>query len=254
MAGEVRLERSDKIARIILDNPIKHNAFNEMMIQSLFDILQDLKKDKDLKVIILEARGRSFCAGADLEWMQKMVDFTKEENYADSLKLAEMLNLLYTMPQVTIAKVQGAAYGGGVGLVSCCDIAIASKNANFCFSEVKLGLIPAVISPYVIKTIGLKQAKRYVFTAEIIDSHKALEINLINEIVDENELEQVVKDMADNIVIHSSNAIGRGKLLLNNIANKEINKELIDITAQEISELRVSKEAQIRLKKFLDHG
>tara|TARA_R110000868_G_scaffold124730_4_gene329554 strand:- start:19735 stop:20496 length:762 start_codon:yes stop_codon:yes gene_type:complete len=251
MTRQVELKTENKIARIILNNPNKHNAFNEVIIDDFLDILNKLKNDTTIKVIILEAVGKSFCAGADLEWMQKMVNFTREENYNDSLKLAEVFHLLYNLPQVTIAKIQGAAYGGGVGLVACCDIAIASGNANFCFSEVKLGLMPAVISPYVLKAIGLKQAKRYFVTAEIISSKKALDINLVNEIVNENELENFVDDMAQNIMMNCGYAIRRAKKLLNNIANKEIDQNLIELTANEISNLRVSEKAQARLKKFL---
>tara|TARA_R110002072_G_scaffold138733_2_gene282173 strand:+ start:4118 stop:4879 length:762 start_codon:yes stop_codon:yes gene_type:complete len=251
MTRQVELKTENKIARIILNNPNKHNAFNEVIIDDFLDILNKLKNDTTIKVIILEAVGKSFCAGADLGWMQKMVNFTREENYNDSLKLAEVFHLLYNLPQVTIAKIQGAAYGGGVGLVACCDIAIASGNANFCFSEVKLGLMPAVISPYVLKAIGLKQAKRYFVTAEIISSKKALDINLVNEIVNENELENFVDDMAQNIMMNCGYAIRRAKKLLNNIANKEIDQNLIELTANEISNLRVSEKAQARLKKFL---
>ena len=252
MTYHIKLEINQKIAKIILNNPDKHNAFNDEIIEKLTDILNELKNNLELKVVILESCGKSFSAGADLAWMQKMINYTKDENYQDSLKMANMLNLLYNLPQVTIAKIQGAADGGGVGLVACCDIAIASENANFCFSEVKLGLIPAVISPYILRTVGLKQAKRYIFTAEIINSQKAKEINLINEIVSLKELDSYVESLVEVINEHSSNAICRSKMLLNKISNKEIDQDLLEYTAKEISELRVSKEAQIRLKKFLN--
>jgi len=248
---KINLDINQHIAKIVINNPEKNNSFDNNIIKEFTKILNKLKSNQDVTIIILEAEGKYFSSGADLAWMQETINYSREENYTDSLELAQMLHLLYTMPQVTIAKVNGPAFGGGVGLVACCDIAIAAKNTTFCFSEVKLGLVPAIISPYIIRTIGLKQAKRYFVTAEIISAQKALDIELITEVVELDNLDKVVDDYVEKISKNSSFAVRNCKDLLKYINNKELNLELLSYTAHKIANLRVSPDAQDRLKKFL---
>jgi len=251
MVDKVILEVNKHIAKIVINNPEKNNSFDNNIIKDFIGFLNKIKINQDITILILEAKGKYFSSGADLAWMQEMINYSREDNYKDSLELAQMLNLLYSMPQVTIAKVNGPAYGGGVGLVACCDIAIASKEAQFCFPEVKLGLVPAVISPYIIRTIGLKQAKRYFVTAEQISAKRALEMELINEVVELNLLDQVVDNYVEKISKNSSFAVKNCKDLLKYINNKELDLDLLSYTAHKIANLRVSPDAQARLKKFL---
>lgn len=240
------------IVRVTLNQPDIHNAFDELWIAQLTATLNVLNSDDSVRVLILDAAGKSFSAGADLKWMKKMAEYSLDENYEDSHRLADLMESLYHMKCPTIAAVQGAAYGGGAGLVACCDIAIASQNASFCFSEVKLGLIPAVISPYVVRAIGERAAKRYFITAERFDANRAAELGLISESVDEGDLATRAMAIAELIIANGPEAVIAAKQLIMDVSAKPINEELKKITANKIAQIRASSQGKEGVNAFLE--
>lgn len=241
------------IATITLNRPELHNAFDDQLIQQLTTELENINKDPNIRVVILTANGKSFCAGADLNWMKKMAGYSREENLKDSLALAQLMKTLNTLSKPTIALVQGSAYGGGVGLIACCDIAIANSKANFCLSEVKIGLTPAVISPYVITAIGERATRRYFLTAEQFNTEEALHLGLIHQTVSSlEELQNVGEQIAQKFLNNSPQAITITKRLIANVTGKPIDDNLIKLTAQDIADIRVSAEGQEGLKAFLE--
>ena len=239
-------------ATITLNRPDKHNAFNEDFIAELNAALDDIRKDDQCRLMILRSSGRNFSAGADLDWMKRMAGYTRAENVRDANALAELLYKLNFLPVPTIARVQGAAMGGGCGLVSCCDIALATDNAVFAFSEVKLGLIPATISPYVIRAIGEKQARRYFLTAERFDANKSLEIGLVSGVMDESKLDEAVEKTIDLILANSSEAVKAAKQLVFDVAGKQVTRELLQQTSESIADIRASEEGKEGLSAFLE--
>ena len=239
-------------ATITLNRPDKHNAFNEDFIAELSAALDDIRKDDQCRLMILRSSGRNFSAGADLDWMKRMAGYTRAENVRDANALAELLYKLNFLPVPTIARVQGAAMGGGCGLVSCCDIALAAANAVFAFSEVKLGLIPATISPYVIRAIGEKQARRYFLTAERFDANKALEIGLVSGVMDESKLDEAVEKAIDLILANSPEAVKAAKQLVFDVAGKQVTRELLQQTSESIADIRASEEGKEGLSAFLE--
>ncbi len=250
--SHVELSIDNAVATVTLNRPEVHNAFNEEVIHSLIDCFDKVEKDEHVRVMILQAIGKSFSAGADLNWMKKMASYSQSENQVDAQQLATMLSRLYHLSKPTIARIQGAAFGGAVGLVACCDIAIASKLSKFCLSEVKLGLIPATISPYVIKAIGPRNAKRLFMTAEVIPAKQALQIGLVSEIVSEEELSDTVKQIASAILKNGPKAVSAAKQLVNKVAYKTIDNDLLAYTSEQIAATRVSAEGQEGLAAFLD--
>lgn len=246
------LNIENSIATITLNKPDAHNAFDDTMIVELTKALKDFEKNPQVKVIILAANGKSFCAGADLNWMRRMANYSLDENLADANALAELMRTLNFLKKPTIALVQGAAYGGGVGLVACCDIAIATADANFCLSEVKIGLIPAVISPYVIAAMGERAARRYFLTAEKFSAEFALGFGLIHSIVDQNQLKTAGIELAKLLLANSPQAITTAKKLIQTISGRPINNDLITETAAMIAEIRVSEEGQEGLQAFIE--
>jgi methylglutaconyl-CoA hydratase len=248
------LYRVDKngVATVTLDNGEKHNAFDDVIIKTLTDIFNDIAKRDDIKVMVLDANGKSFSAGADLGWMKRMAGYSYEDNLKDANKLAQMLRALNFLPQATIAKVQGAAFGGAVGLASCCDIVIASNKASFCLSEVKLGLIPATISPYVVDAIGLKASRRYFQTAERFFADKAMQLGLVDEVVECEELTPTVDKMIVTLLSNSPQAMRQAKQLAFDVAYKEIDEALLMDTSARIASIRVSNEGQEGLSSFFE--
>jgi methylglutaconyl-CoA hydratase len=244
-------EDSRGVATITLHRPHLHNAFDQAMIEALLEKLQEINNNSTISVVLLNAMGKNFSAGADINWMQQMVDYSEEENYFDSLKLANLMQTLNTLRQPTIALVQGAAYGGGVGLVACCDIAIATTNATFCFSEVKIGLIPAVISPYIINAIGQKAARRYFLTGEQFTAPTAQSLGLIDTIAEEAELLKTAEAFILRLLDNSQPALQAAKKLVIDMVNQPIGSALIQETARRIAKIRVSESGQVRLKAFL---
>jgi len=240
------------VARVTINNPEKHNAFDDQIIAQLTEAFTAIAVNPDVRVMVLSSKGKNFSAGADLGWMKRMANYSYEENLRDANALALMLQTLNRMPQPTIARVQGAAFGGGIGLISCCDIAIATTSANFSLSEVKLGLVPATISPYVIAAIGERAARRYFITAETFDGHTAKRIGLINEVVDTESLDTQVKQITDALLANGPAAIAAAKQLIFDVSGKAIDQDIIDHTCKTISAIRVSDEAQEGLNAFLE--
>ena len=240
------------IATVTLNNPDKHNAFDDAIISDLTRIFVEISNRDDIYLMILASTGKSFSAGADLSWMKRMANYSFDENLADANALANMLKALNFMPQTTIAKIQGAAFGGAVGLASCCDIVIASKNASFCLSEVKLGLIPATISPYVINAIGQKASRRYFQTAERFFADKAMQIGLVDEVVELNELDQTINNMVSTILNNGPIAVRQAKKLALDVAYQTIDQTLLNETSERIASIRVSDEGQEGLGAFFE--
>ena len=239
------------VATVTLNQPDIHNAFDDKLIVQLTDIFSRVNQNKDIRIMVLAAAGKSFSAGADLNWMQRMATYSYEQNLADANALAKMFLTLNTIDKPTIAKVQGAAFGGAVGLVACCDMAIGSKLSKFCLSEVKLGLVPATISPYVIDALGARIARRYFTTAEVFSATRARRLGLLSEAVVEEELDSTIENLIEHILKNSPAAISAAKQLIFDVQNRPINDELIAKTSEKIAELRVSEQGQEGLNAFL---
>ncbi|WNC70968.1 enoyl-CoA hydratase/isomerase family protein [Thalassotalea psychrophila] len=240
------------IATVTLNNPDKHNAFDDAVINELTNTFNTIASNENVRAMVLASTGKSFSAGADLGWMKRMASYSYEENLKDANALANMLKVLNFMPMPTIAKVQGAAFGGAVGLVSCCDIAIASEKASFCLSEVKLGLIPATISPYVVNAMGLKACRRYFQTAERFFASKAEQIGLVDEVCAVDELDDNVEAMLSVLLQNSPAAVKQAKQLAFDVAYQPINDELLQDTSKRIAAIRVSLEGQEGLTSFFE--
>jgi methylglutaconyl-CoA hydratase len=240
------------VATVTLNNAEKHNAFDDIIIKELTDIFNDIAMRDDITVMVLAANGKSFSAGADLNWMKRMASYSYEDNLEDANKLAQMLKALNFLPQTTIAKIQGAAFGGAVGLASCCDIVIASSKASFCLSEVKLGLIPATISPYVVDAIGLKASRRYFQSAERFFADKAMQLGLVDEVVEIDQLTIAVEEMIGTLLKNSPRAMRQAKKLAFDVAYQDINEQLLSDTSERIASIRVSDEGQEGLNSFFE--
>ncbi len=249
--SDIICEQQGKVFLITMNRVEKNNAFDDSMLAHMQLIIEDARDNPDVAVIILMANGRHFSAGADASWMQRMVDYSEQENIEDAQILAQMMFTLYTCPKPTIAMVQGAAFGGGAGLAAACDITIASDTASFCFSEVRLGLIPAIISPYVMKAIGERAACELFMTAEVIDARRAYELNLVQHCVPVSELLTFTLNMAEKIAQSAPIAVQEAKALKHTVAGRPIDEALLMLTSRLTAERRVSAEAQHGLKSFL---
>ena len=239
------------IATVTLNNPEKHNAFDDRIIEDLTAAFAQISANKEVRAMVLAATGKNFCAGADLAWMKRMAAYSYEENLKDSKALARMFKILNYLAVPTIARVQGVAFGGGVGLVSCCDMAVATSDASFSLSEVKIGLIPAVISPYVVAAIGQRAARRYFTTAERFDAQTAAKLGLVSKVVKQEQLNQEIDKLAETLLANSPSALVEAKKLIFDVAGRAIDSELIDLTCQRISAIRVSANGQEGLSAFL---
>ena len=240
------------VARIRLNNPDKHNAFDDEIIGELTEAFVAIVDNSNVRVMVLGSEGKSFSAGADLEWMKRMASYSYDENLRDASALALMLKTLNEIPQPTIARIQGPAFGGAVGLVSCCDMAVAASAASFSLSEVKIGLVPATISPYVIAAIGQRAARRYFVTAERFDAHRALQLGLVNEVVDAEQLDQEIDRLINALLANGPEAVTGAKQLVFDVAGKPIDQQLIDATCETIAAIRVSEQGQEGLQAFLE--
>ncbi|WP_101757747.1 enoyl-CoA hydratase/isomerase family protein [Oceanicoccus sp. KOV_DT_Chl] len=240
------------IATVTLNNPDKHNAFDDQIVAQLTHIFLDLNANAAVRVVILAAKGKSFSAGADLNWMKRMANYSVEENLVDAKKLALMLHTLYSLSKPTIARVQGAAFGGGVGLVSCCDMAIAAEHASFSLSEVKLGMVPATISPYVIEAIGPRAARRYFMTAERFTAATAFQLGLVNECVAQEQLDASIATITDALLTNGPAAVTSAKQLISEIKFQAIDQALIKQTSELIATIRSSAEGKEGLGAFLE--
>ena len=248
----IRLEISGGVARITMARPEKHNAFDDVLIADLTDAFERAGADDAVRVVILEAEGKSFSAGADLGWMERMADYSEEENLADARKLAHMVRVLNELPRPTIARVQGAAFGGGVGLVAACDIALASHAASFCLSEARLGLIPSVISPYVVEAIGARAARRYFQTAERFDAEQAQALGLVHEVVPRERLDSRLAELVGHLLDNGPAAMAASKELIRRVASGPVDDAMIEDTARRIADIRATAEGREGLRAFLE--
>lgn len=240
------------IAALTLDRPERHNAFDDGLIGELLEALHRLAADDSVRAVVLRAAGKSFSAGADLNWMRRMADYDEAQNRADAMQLAELMRCLNTLPKVTVACVQGAAFGGGVGLIACCDIALASESARFSLSEVRLGLIPAAISPYVVRAIGERAARRYMLTAERFDAAEARRLGLVHEVVAAEQLDTRLQALLDILLQAGPAAQAAAKDLILAVAGKPVDPVLVEDTAARIAAIRASREGREGLAAFLE--
>ena len=238
-------------ATITLTQPEVRNAFSDEVIADITAAFLEVGARPDVRVVVLAAEGPAFCAGANLNWMRRMADYTREQNLADAAKLAEMLRVIYECPKPTIARVQGDVYAGGTGLVAACDMAVSVDTAGFCLSEVKIGLIPATISPYVIRAMGARAAHRYFLTAERFGAQEALRIGFVHEVVTAEQLDAKVDELVKALISASPNAVRACKKLVLDVAEREINAALIAATVEGIADIRASDEGREGVQSFL---
>jgi len=244
--------RPDGVVRLTLSRPAIHNAFDDRQIAELTAAFGDLAGDKMVRAIVLTGAGKSFSAGADLNWMRRTTTYGEAENLRDANALAALMKALYQLPQPTVARVNGAALGGGTGLVACCDVVVAGEDALFGTTEVRLGIMPAVIGPYVIAAIGARQARRLMLTGERITAHEAARIGLVHEVVAGELLDAAVERVVSHLLKGGPRAIAAAKRLVHDLAGRPINQELIDNTARRIAALRATPEAREGLSAFLE--
>ena len=252
MYETLEIARDDGIATIWMNRPDVHNAFNEQLIAELTAACQALDADDAVRVVVLAGRGKSFSAGADLNWMRRAAEAPVEANLADARKLAGMLRTLAEMDKPTIARVHGAALGGGMGLASACDICVAGEGAVFATSEVRFGIIPSAISPYVIRAIGARQASRYFQTAERISAPRARELGLAHEVVAADALDAKVHELVAALLLGGPCSQGAAKALIRAVADQPVSDALVEDTARRIATLRATPEAREGLAAFLD--
>jgi methylglutaconyl-CoA hydratase len=248
----LQLEQQQQVATVWINRAELHNAFNTTVIEELYDCFQQLNGRDDIRVVILAGRGKSFSAGADLNWMKQAGQASQADNEADALKLAKMLQSLATLKQPTIARVQGIAFGGGMGLASACDICVASTDAKFATSEVRLGLAPSTISPYVIRAIGARQASRYFLTAERITAEQALQIGLAHEVTTPELLDAKVDEIVQALLLGGPEAQAASKQLIQMVNQQSVDESLLLKTAQHIAHVRQGEEAKNGLNAFLN--
>jgi methylglutaconyl-CoA hydratase len=240
------------IATVTLNRPDRHNAFDEELISGLTGALRSLERNPDVRVVVLAAEGKSFSAGADLNWMKRTAAYSRRKNFEDAMGLAELMRTLHQLSKPTIARVQGPAFGGGVGLVAGCDIAIATREATFALSEVRLGLIPAIIGPYVIAAIGPRNARRYMLTGERFDVAEAFRIGLVQEICEMEDLDDYVRVAATQFLMGGPIALAAAKKLIVDVAGRPMDEDLVQDTARRIAELRAGAEGREGVVAFLD--
>lgn len=237
---------------VTLNRPETRNAFNDEVITELTAVLLELGKRPEVRCVVLAGNGPAFCAGADLNWMKRMADYTREENLEDATALARMLEVLYKIPKPTVARVHGDTYAGGMGLVAACDIAVAADTVNFCLSEARLGLLPATISPYVIRAMGARAAHRWFLTAERFSATEAHRIGFVHEVVPAGELDAKVGEIVHALVNAGPEAVKACKQLVHDVAEREITAGLIRRTVEGIADIRASDEGREGVRSFLE--
>jgi methylglutaconyl-CoA hydratase len=247
----LQLQFDRGVETVTLDRPEVRNAFNDEVIEELTAVFVELAKRPEVRCVVLAGSGTAFCAGADLNWMKRMADYTRDQNLEDASALARMLEVVYRCPKPTIARVHGDVYAGGTGLVAACDMAVSVESAGYCLSEVKLGLIPATISPYVIRAMGARAAHRYFLTAERFSAQEALRIGLVHEVVKAEELDARVGALAQALVQAGPEAVKACKKLLHDVAGEEITNGLVRRTVEAIADIRVSDEGREGIQSFL---
>lgn len=240
------------ILYIVMNRPEVHNAFNSEKIVLLTQALENAESNPEVKVVVLCGEGKNFCAGGDINYMQNMGQNSFEENKEDALQLAHLMHTLNEFPKPTIARVNGAAYGGGVGLVCCCDMAFGTEDTTICLSEVKIGMVPATIAPYVMNNVGLRNAHRLMLTAEVMQGQEAVRYQFLNDIFPAIEFNEKVDAIATKITTNAPNALKITKSLLLNLAHQPIDESVIDYTADVIASVRESDEGKEGLTSFLE--
>lgn len=240
------------VAVIWLNRPDVRNAMSAELIAELTDAVGTAADDPDVRAIVLAGRGTAFCAGADLNWMKQAAGYGPAENEADALKLAALFRRIAEAPKPTVARVHGPAYAGGLGLVTACDIAVASFDAKFCLTEVRIGLIPAMISPYVIRAMGPRIASRYFLSAEVLDAGDGYRLGLVQELVPTEALDDAVNEMLGHLLQGGPRALAETKRLIREVANRPIDDTLVADTAQRIAQARASEEGREGIASFLE--
>ncbi len=248
----LQLQRDGRAASVILNRPEVRNAFDDTVIAELTQAFGELAADTDVRAIVLAANGPAFCAGADLNWMRRMAGYGYDENRADAALLAEMLRAIYSCPQPVVAKVQGDCYAGGMGLVAACDIALVAEPVQFCLSEVRLGLIPATISPYVIRAMGQQAARRYFVSAERFSAAEALRIGFAHQVLAADELDAATAALVKALVANSPHAVREAKRLVREVGGAPIDDALIAATVEGIAQIRASDEGREGVRSFLE--
>jgi methylglutaconyl-CoA hydratase len=246
------VEATGPVATITLTQPDVRNAFSDEVIADITRAFTWVGEQAQVRAVVLAAEGPAFCAGANLNWMRAMADYSREENLVDAGKLAEMLRVIYTCPKPTIARVQGDVYAGGMGLVACCDMAVAASQAGFCLSEVKIGLIPATISPYVIRAMGARAAHRYFLTGERFDAAEALRTGFVHQVVEAEALDSAVDGLLKHLLSASPAAVQACKKLVIDVAGREVDEALIAETVAGIADIRSSAEGKEGVQAFLN--
>ncbi|PIE44131.1 MAG: gamma-carboxygeranoyl-CoA hydratase [Gammaproteobacteria bacterium] len=248
----LRITDESGVFSVTLNRPDVNNAFDDKLIHALIACFKELSEREDCKIVVLQSEGKHFSAGADLNWMKRMATLSYEENVADANQLAKLMQTIYFCNKPVIAKVQGAAYGGAIGLIACCDIAIAAENASFCLSEVKLGLAPAVISPFVINTIGTRKAGYYFLTAEVFNAQQAKEMELIHEVSADTLLDEKIQQLTEKLIANGPKAMQASKKLIRQYSAPVFNDALFSFTSGLIAGLRVSPEGQEGMSAFFE--
>jgi len=244
------VEKKDGVARVTLNRPEVRNAFDDALIKLLHEAFVSLAKDQSVRAVVLAGNGPSFCAGADLNWMKRMAGYDYAGNLRDAQGLADMLAALDRMPKPTIARVHGPAFAGGTGLVAACDIAVGTKEARFCFSEAKLGLSPATISPHVLRAIGERAARRYFLTAEVFDAEEAFRIGMLSILTD--RLDETIDGLLQHLLAGGPEAMKKIKDLVRAVSSRPLDDALVADTAKRIAEIRVSPEGREGIASFLE--
>jgi methylglutaconyl-CoA hydratase len=248
----LEVTKKDGVARLTLNRPELRNAFDDALIQKLHATFEDVAKDQSVRVMILAGNGPAFCAGADLNWMKRMAGYGYDENLADAKALAEMLAALDRLPKPSIARVHGPVFAGGTGLVAACDIAVGTPEAKFCLSEAKLGLSPATISPYVMRAMGERAARRYFLTAEVFDAAEAHRLGMLSALVPANALDPAVDELVKHLLAGGPEAHTKIKALIRSVAGRRPDDALVAETAQRIAEIRGSPEGKEGIAAFLE--
>jgi len=252
MPSTLKINIAHRVGVVWMTRAEVRNAFNETTIAELTETFRTLGADPGVRAIVLAAEGPAFCAGADLDWMRRMSQYSHDENRADAMKLATMLRTIHECPKPVIARVHGPAFAGGVGLVAACDIAVASLAAEFCLTETRLGLIPATIAPYVIRAMGPNQARRYFLTAEKFDASEAFRIGLVHNIVPLEDLDATINELLGTLMLTSAEAVTEAKRLVRDLADRPIDDALVADTAERIAAIRQSADGREGIASFLE--
>ncbi|CAN5268473.1 enoyl-CoA hydratase/isomerase family protein [soil metagenome] len=252
MTDLVLIAREHDVARVTLNRPELNNVLDEALIEALRSAFETIAADRSISTVVLAGEGKSLCAGADINWMRRAAAYSREDNIKDAMSLVRMLSALDRMPQTTIGRVHGPIYGGGVGVMAACDIAIGASSATFCLSEVRLGIVPGMISPYVLRAMGERTARRYFQTAEVFDAHEAMRVGLLHEVVEPEALDERIGKLLKHLKAAAPGARSFAKRIAFDFACRDIDEKLMDETAQLIADARAKPEAREGLSAFLE--